>query len=163
MEKIEREKHIFYLREAIKESILAKEAGNTPFGAVMVDKNGNIILRQQNIEITEHDCTGHAETAIMRAASKLYDRKFLWDCTLYTTFEPCAMCCGAIYWGNVGTVVYGLEEKTLLKLTGDNEQNPTFDLPSREIIKAGQKDIKILGPFEELTDEIIEPHIGYWK
>lgn len=160
---MDREKHIYYLREAIKESILSKENGNTPFGALIVDKDGNIILRQQNIEITEHDCTGHAETTIMRKASKLYKKDFLWECTLYTTFEPCAMCCGAIYWGNIGTIVYGLEEKTLLKLTGDNEQNPTFNLPSREIIKAGQKDIKIIGPFEELSDEIIYPHIGYWK
>ena len=155
--------HEYYLREAIKESHLSKKNGNTPFGAILVDKEGEILLRQQNIEITEHDCTGHAEAALMRAASKKYTKEFLWDCTLYTTFEPCAMCTGAVYWGNVGTIVFGLMESKLLELTGDDEQNPTFNLPCTDIIKAGQKDIKVIGPFLEMATEIIEPHIGYWN
>ena len=103
--------HVFYLMEAVAESRLARQNGNTPFGAVLVDKEGNIILRQQNVEITERDCAGHAETALMRAASKLYDKDFLWTCTLYSIAEPCAMCAGAIYWGNVGRLVYGITEK----------------------------------------------------
>ena len=54
------------------------------------DKEGNILLEQMNVEITEHKCTGHAETQLAERASKLYDRDFLWECTLYTTAEPCS-------------------------------------------------------------------------
>lgn len=154
---------IYYLRLANEAAKEAKEGGNTPFGAVLVSPDGDVLLTQGNIEITEHDCTGHAESALMRAASKKYSRDYLWGCSLYTTFEPCAMCCGAIYWGNVGRVVYGTTEKRLLELTGDDEQNPTFDLPCRDIFDKGQKDIKVVGPFPEFEEESVEPHRGFWN
>lgn len=155
--------HIYYLMEAVKESQKARDNGNTPFGAVLVDDRGEIILRQQNIEITERDCTGHAETALMRAAGKKYDRDFLWKCTLYSIAEPCAMCTGSIYWGNVGRVVYGISEKKLLELTGSDEQNPTFDMPCREVLARGQKNIEVIGPVEEVTGAVLEVHKNYWN
>jgi len=154
---------IYYLRLANEAAIEAKNSGNTPFGAILVSSDGEVLLTQGNIEITEHDCTGHAESTLMRRASKKYPKEFLWDCTLYTTFEPCAMCCGAIYWGNVGRVVYGTTEKRLLELTGDDEQNPTFDLPCRDIFSKGQKEIDVVGPFPEFEKESVEPHIGFWN
>ena len=154
--------HVFYLKRTIKLSELAVKHGNTPFGALLVDDNGKIILEQENIEITENDCTGHAETALMRKASNKYSKDFLWNCTLYTSVEPCAMCSGAIYWGNVGKVVYGISEKELLNLTGNNKQNPTFDLPCRKIFEHGQKEIKVEGPITEIAEEILEIHRGYW-
>lgn len=154
--------HIFFLRKCVEVSKFAKERGNTPFGAILVDADGNILLEQENIEITESNCTGHAETTLMIVASKKFPKDFLWNCTLYTTAEPCAMCSGAIYWGNVGKVVYGVSEKTLLRLTGSNEQNPTFDLPCREIFAKGQKNIEVIGPFVEVEEEVVEVHKGYW-
>ena len=157
-----KEKHLDYLQKCVEVSKKSRENGNTPFGCILVDKDGNVLLEQENVEITEHKCTGHAETMLMEKASHIYPKDFLWECTLYSTAEPCAMCSGAIYWGNVGHVVYGLSEKRLLELTGDNEQNPTFDLPCRTIFAAGQKDIKVTGPFSEIEDEVAEVHKGYW-
>ncbi|WP_238590698.1 nucleoside deaminase [Paenibacillus beijingensis] len=154
--------HLFYLRRAIEISKAARAAGNTPFGSLLVDKEGNILLEQGNIEITESNCTGHAETTLMEAASKKYSKAFLWDCTLYTSVEPCAMCAGSIYWGNVGSVVYGMSEKKLLEITGSNEQNPSFDLPCREVFARGQKPVTVIGPFPEIVDEVIAAHEGYW-
>ena len=154
--------HVFYLKRTIELSKRAVKKGNTPFGALLVDPDGNIILEQENIEITEKDCTGHAETTLMRKASKLYSKDFLWNCTLYTSAEPCAMCSGAIYWGNVGKIVYGISEKELLKLTGNNKQNPTFDISCREIFERGQKEIEIEGPITEIAEEILEIHRRYW-
>jgi len=154
---------IDYLRQAISVSKKSREHGNTPFGAILVDSEGTVILQQENIEITQSNCTGHAETTLMEAASQRYSKSFLWNCTLYTTAEPCAMCSGAIYWGNVGKVVYGISEERLLTLTGDNEQNPTFNLPCREVFSKGQKQITVIGPFPELEDEIVAVHEGYWK
>lgn len=155
--------HLYFLRKCIKISESSKANGNTPFGCLIVDANGEIIIEHENIELTEKKCTGHAETAAMDYVSKRYSKEFLWKCTLYTTAEPCVMCSGAIYWGNLGRVVYGISEEKLLELTGNNEINPTFDLPCREIFKRGQKQIEVVGPFPQIEKEVIEVHKGYWQ
>ncbi|HBE77851.1 MAG TPA: tRNA-specific adenosine deaminase [Firmicutes bacterium] len=159
------EKDRYYIEKAIEVSRKARESGNTPFGAILVDQNGTNLIEQGNIEITEKDCTGHAETALMRKASKLFNKEFLWNCTLYSTAEPCAMCSGAIYWGNVGRVVYGISEKSILSLTGSHPQNPTFSVPCRGIFAGGQKSIVVIGPIAdpELEKKIVEVHRGYWN
>lgn len=148
--------HDFYLKRCLELAQAAVSHSNMPFGAVLVDQDGEIILEQENIEITESDCTGHAETQLMVQASKKYSKDFLKDCTLYTTVEPCAMCSGAIYWGNVGRLVFGLSEKELLKITGNDQQNPTLDLPCREVFKRGQKNIEIIGPLPDLKKELAQ-------
>ena len=155
--------HTYYLKEANEVAKESVAAGNHPFGAILVGPDGTILLRQGNLEVTENCSIGHAETMLFEKAGHLYDKKFLWDCTMYTTVEPCVMCCGAGYWTNVGTMVYGVSESKLLELTGDNEHNPTFSLPSRDVFAKGQKDITVIGPFKELEEEIIEPHINYWQ
>lgn len=75
------------------------------------------------------------------------------------------MCTGALYWTNVGRLVYGASEKDLLRFTWDNEENPTFSLSSRDVVAHGQKDIVIEGPVddEELLKEICRDHIDFWK
>jgi tRNA(Arg) A34 adenosine deaminase TadA len=154
--------HTYYLKKCIEVSQKAVLDGNTPFGAILVDSEGNIVLEQGNIEITTSNCTGHAETSLMEAASGMFSKSFLWDCTLYTSVEPCAMCAGAIYWGNVGRVVYGISEKKLAELTGESEVNPTLDLPCTEVFARGNKSITVIGPFPEVEAEVIAVHLGYW-
>jgi tRNA(Arg) A34 adenosine deaminase TadA len=156
------ENHLALLRRCVALSWLARQGGNTPFGALLADSEGRILLEQGNIELTEKVCTGHAETALMAAASRLYDKAFLWTCTLYTTVEPCAMCTGAAYWGNVGRIVYALDEHRLAELTGDSEVNPTLALPCREVLARGRKPVAVQGPFSDLEDEVVEAHRGYW-
>ena len=157
-----REEHIKFLKRAVVLSQQARNNGNTPFGALLVDQNGSILLEQENIEITKKICTGHAETTLAERASHLYDKEFLWNCTLYTTGEPCAMCAGSIYWSNIGNLVFGITEKKLLELTGNNKQNPTFDLPCREIFDRGQKKITIIGPVSQVSEMIMAVHKGFW-
>lgn len=157
------EQHLSYLKRCVEISKEARAHGNTPFGALLVDANGTIILEQENIEITENICTGHAETTLVQRASQQFSKEFLKECTLYTTAEPCAMCTGAIYWSNVGRIIFGMTEKKLLELTGSDDQNPTFDLPCREVLARGQKDIAVLGPFPEIEEEAASVHIGYWN
>ncbi len=151
------------LLEANRVAEEARKNGNTPFGAVLADKDGNILLRQGNEEITLHDATAHAERMLASKASQLYSKDFLWNCTLYTTFEPCCMCTGAIYWSNIGRIVYAVTEKELLEMTGDDEKNPTFNISSRTILASGQKPIKVVGPFPELRKTIVEVQSGFWK
>ena len=155
--------HLFYLRKAFEVSKKSREHGNTPFVANLEDGEGNILLEQENIEITESNRSGHAETSLMIKASKKYSKDFLWNCTLYSTAEPCAMCAGAIYWGNVGKVVYGISEKRLLELTGDDVHFRIFDFRCREVFARGQKDIKVEGPFPEVENEVVEVHKDYWN
>lgn len=163
METHEREQHIRFLQRCVEVSRRARESGNTPFGAILVDADGEILLEQGNVEITEHVCTGHAETTLMAEASKRFSKEKLWTCTLYTTAEPCAMCAGSIYWGNVGRVVYGISEKRLAELTGDDEQNLTLDLPCRQVFASGRKPIEVIGPFPEVEEDVVAVHEGFWK
>jgi tRNA(Arg) A34 adenosine deaminase TadA len=160
---VEREKHLYYLRRCVEVSRLARESGNTPFGSILVDNEGTILLEQGNVEITESNCTGHAETTLMVAASKQFSKEMLKSCTLYSTAEPCAMCSGSIYWGNVGRVVFGISELRLAELTGDDEQNLTLNLPCRIVFAAGRKKVIVIGPFPELEEEVLAVHEGYWS
>ena len=97
--------HIKYLIAANEVARKARENGNTPFGAVLVDESGNIVMEQGNAERDLHDATAHAERMLASRASQAFSKDFLAKCTLYTTFEPCCMCTGAIYWANIGRIV----------------------------------------------------------
>lgn len=155
--------HMKYLRAANEVAKKARESGNTPFGAVLVDEDGNILMEQGNAEALLKDRTAHAERVLASRASQSYGPEVLKKCTLYTTVEPCCMCTGAIYWANIGHIVFGLTESDLLKLTGSDEKNPTFDISSRTILSHGQKDITVEGPFEEIQEEVKEVHKGFWN
>ena len=95
-----------FMKEALKEARLAAEAGEVPVGAVVVAHN-QIIARGHNQ--TEHlkDVTAHAEIIALTAAAHYLDSKYLGDCTLYVTLEPCVMCAGALQWAQLGRLVYG--------------------------------------------------------
>lgn len=151
----------FYLRRAIAVAAAARAHGNHPFGAILVGPDGAILLEAENTVNTERDCTGHAETNLMRKASAAFDGDFLRRCTLYTSTEPCAMCSGAIYWGGVGCVVYALSEKGLYQMTGADSANPTLDLPCREVFARGQGAVMVRGPLIE--DEGRAVHVGFWE
>lgn len=150
-----------YLYQALHIAQRSRQNGNHPFGALLVDKAGQVLLEAENSVETEHDCTGHAELNLMRKASQKYSRDFLATCSLYTSTEPCAMCSGAIYWGNVRRVVYGLSEAKLLEITGSNPANPTMHLPCREVLQRGQYGIEVVGPLIE--SEAAKVHDGFWK
>ena len=98
----------YYISLALDIARRARSAGNHPFGALLVGADGEVLLEAENTVMTEHDCTGHAETNLMRLASTRFSLDILSGCTLYTSTEPCAMCAGAIYWGGINRVVYGL-------------------------------------------------------
>jgi tRNA(Arg) A34 adenosine deaminase TadA len=117
-------------------------------------------MEAENTVLTEKDCTGHAETNLMRKASSKYDREFLGKCTIYTSAEPCPMCVGAIYWANVRRVVYGLSEESLYEIFGWHNEDVLY-VPCRELFERGQKQVEVIGPI--LEDEAREVHGGYWK
>jgi len=73
------------------------------------------------------------------------------------------MCAGTLYWGNVGRLVYGIAERALLDLTGDDPQNPTLDMPCRLVLAKGQKPIRVWGPCEEGREEVVAVHRDFWQ
>lgn len=155
---MKREQMIAYILEANAVAQAAAAHGHHPFGAVLVGPDGQILMRQGNI-----DTVHHAETELARRAAVAYSQEFLWTCTLVTTGEPCAMCAGTIYWANIGRLVYGFEETSLLALTGNHAENPTMNLPSRTVVESGQKRIEVHGPFPEIQDDLLAPHRDFWR
>jgi tRNA(Arg) A34 adenosine deaminase TadA len=117
-------------------------------------------MEAENTVVTTGDCTGHAETNLIRIASGRYESDFLSKCTIYTSTEPCPMCAGAIFWANVGRVVYGLSEESLYEMIGTKSQEVLL-LPCREIFARGNKPIQVVGPL--LEGEAREVHIGFWR
>jgi len=148
------------LRRAIEVAKSARAHGNHPFGAVLIAPDGAIALEAENSVTTESDVTNHAETNLVRKASRTIPRDQLQAYTLVTSCEPCAMCSGAIYWSGIGTVVYGLSETGLRELTGDHPDNPTLQHPCRLVFADGGRDITVFGPL--LEDEAAVPHEGFW-
>lgn len=107
-----------HLLEAIEFGRRSRENGNHPFGAVLVDAAGEVVLEAENTVLTQHDCTNHAELNLVRAASRRFDEATLGGCTLYASTEPCAMCAGAIYWSGIGRVVFALSDAPLNAMVG---------------------------------------------
>ena len=99
-----------YMRRALNESLIALEKGEVPIGAVVVASNGAIVGRGHNLVETLCDATAHAELQAITAATSTLGGKYLNDCTLYVTVEPCIMCAGAIGWSQLGRVVYGADD-----------------------------------------------------
>ena len=96
----------YFMKAAIQEAHLAAEAGEIPVGAVIVG-NGRIIARTHNLTETLNDVTAHAEMQAITAAANHIGGKYLNECTLYVTVEPCPMCAGALGWSQLGRLVYG--------------------------------------------------------
>ena len=152
--------HEDYIRKALDVARAARAAGNHPFGAILVDADGVVLMEAGNTHGDAGDRTGHAERVLMTRASLAYSSDFLATCTMYVSAEPCAMCAGSAYWAGVGRVAYGLSERALGQLIGPHPDNLTMDLPCRVVLAAGQRKIEVIGPM--LEDECRVVHEGFW-
>jgi len=150
-----------HLRAAFAVAAQAREEGNVPFGCVVVDATGKVVIEQGNKGLVPvPDATAHAERLAASLASQRYASDELAGFTLYTNAEPCAMCAGAIYWSGIGRVVFGLAESDLKELTGNHPKNPTMSLPCRDVFASGQRHVEVVGP--QLADEALKAFEGYW-
>lgn len=153
------EQMLQHLRRANEVAQRAMEAGHHPFGALLVAPDGEaVLLEQANV-----DSVNHAEAVLARTAARQFAPELLWDCTLVTTVEPCAMCAGTQYWAHIGRLVYGMSEQRLLELTGNHAENPTLDLPCREVFARGQKAMQVTGPLPQVEEEIAALHRRFWR
>ncbi|MRT15627.1 nucleoside deaminase [Vitellibacter sp. q18] len=100
----------YFMKKALQEAEAAYEKGEIPIGAVIV-ANDQIIARAHNLTETLNDVTAHAEMQAITAAANYLGGKYLIDCTLYVTIEPCQMCAGALFWSQISKIVYGARDQ----------------------------------------------------
>ncbi|AUS05020.1 nucleoside deaminase [Pseudotamlana carrageenivorans] len=99
----------YFMKKALQEAETAFEKGEIPVGAVIVIDN-RIIARGHNLTEMLNDVTAHAEMQAITAAANFLGGKYLQNCTLYVTLEPCQMCAGALYWSQISKIVYGARD-----------------------------------------------------
>lgn len=130
-----------FMQEALKQAHQAFEEGEVPVGAVVV-ANKVIIARAYNQTEKLNDPTAHAEMLALTAATNYLGTKYLNECTLYVTLEPCGMCAGAIYWAQLGKLVYAAKDEK----RGFSAINPTMIHPKTELHQ---------GPLEQEAGELM--------
>ena len=118
-----------FMREAMKEAEMAAYEDEVPIGAVVVCR-GRIIGKGHNMTEKLHDATAHAEMIAITAATEAVGGKYLNDCTLYVTVEPCPMCAGALNWSQIGRIVYGAPDPK----RGYSIFSPSLLHPKTEVI-----------------------------
>ncbi len=120
----------YYMKQALIEAEKAGERGEVPVGAIIVSQ-GRVIARAHNLTETLTDVTAHAEMQAITAAANVLGGKYLNDCTLYVTVEPCVMCAGAIAWAQMGKLVFGAEDEK----RGYQKYAPQALHPKTEVVK----------------------------
>lgn len=149
-----------HLTHAVQVAARARSNGNHPFGAILVTLDGTIV-EAENTVVTDHDPTGHAETNLVRRAARQLTATELSGATLYTSTEPCAMCCGAIFWAGIPRVVFALSEKALVAMVPVGSGEGLLDLPSREVFSRGSRVTQVIGPIA--APGAAEVHEGFWQ
>lgn len=151
-----------HLERTIELADRAVAQGNHPFGAVLVSAGGAVLAEAMNSHSTDGG-PGHAEANLARDAARRFDIATLRGATLYTSVEPCSMCAGTLYWAEIGACVFGMTERRLGELTGEDPENPTQDLECRTIFASGRRPVAVRGPFPELEARIAAQHQAFWK
>jgi tRNA(Arg) A34 adenosine deaminase TadA len=149
-----------FLRHSFAVALRSLSHGNHPFGAILVGADGHVLIEAENGYMPARDSTAHAERLVATQACRTIAQEIRATATLYSSAEPCAMCAGAIYWAGIGRVVYGLSERRLRHFTGNHPENPTLDLPCRDVFASGQRPTEVIGP--RLEDEAAALHVGVW-
>ena len=152
---------IALLRHSFAVARRARANGKHPFGAILVDAEGRVLMEQENAFDTEGR-TGHAETVLSRRACAAYTAEELAGTTMYVSADPCAMCAGSLYWAGIGRLVYAMSEHKLGRIIGPHPDNLTLDLPCRTVLAAGQRPVEVIGPLLEEDEEAAALHDGVW-
>jgi tRNA(Arg) A34 adenosine deaminase TadA len=142
------------LREAVHLADAAVLKGNHPFGALLASPENSILVRGENTVHTGADVTNHAEMNVIRQAQKLTPAQRA-SATLYTSTEPCAMCCGALYWAGVRRVVFACSERRLSEIVGSG-----LNASSRDIFAHASEPVQLVGPV--LQDLAQNSHVAFW-
>ena len=131
-----------FMKTAIDASALAVQAGDLPFGAVLVSPEGHGLLVARNNQNTARDCTGHAEMVLVREAARMLGPDQLRGAAVYASGEPCAMCSGALFWAGVRRIVYAASSQDIVDSLGA----PMLPIDSRAVLAAARPALVVEGP-----------------
>lgn len=145
------------MRQAFDVARGATDHGNRPFGALLVDADGNVLFSGENTVADDGDVTGHAETHVVRLATRELDPDTLASCTMYASTEPCPMCSAAIFMANIRRVVFGISAERLRAERGDPNA-PSLRLSCAEVMARASHPVEVIGPF--LEEEALAVHRG---
>ncbi|RMJ22189.1 hypothetical protein PHISP_06941 [Aspergillus sp. HF37] len=152
------------LSDAASASLTLQATGQTlhnkrPFAALLLAPDNTTIL-QSSLSLSH---VRHAECELARNAAENFAWEYLADCTMVSTWEPCAMCAGTIYWAHIGRLVYLASEKTLHEVVGaDNPENLSLDLSCRTVFERGQTEVEVIGPVAGWEEKVVEDSKRYW-
>jgi tRNA(Arg) A34 adenosine deaminase TadA len=140
----------------------SRDNGNHPFGALLASGSGEVLIEAENSVVTTGDLTGHAETNLIRLATTTLPHELIPTATMYSSCEPCAMCAGAMYWGGVNRLIYGMSESDLMPFPeGEEGENATMSgIGCRAVLASGQRTTEVSGP--HLVAEALAVHEGFW-
>ena len=144
--------HVTRAIELAEESI---EAGNTPFGALLV-ADGEVVRESRNTTLTDGDVSAHPELKLARWAGRELDADELADCTMYASTEPCPMCTTAIHYAGIGRVVFGVSGETLSEVA-----DGVVPIPASEVIRRADGATTVEGPVA--TDEAMVVHESFYR
>lgn len=164
LDEVSRLDHEKLLRRAIELAASARRNGNKPFGALLADLDGNILVEAENTEFTNKDSTNHSEVNLLSKASKIYSMDERARMVMFVSAEPCAMCAGATFFAGVRAVVFGLSGESLTPMwaTEESPEPSLLDMSCREVFESCKAHPTIvIGPMME--KEAIEPHVGFWN
>jgi tRNA(Arg) A34 adenosine deaminase TadA len=140
------------MRQAIDASRAALRAGNMPYGAVLM-RHGRVLLSAGNEQVTSGDCTAHAETVLVRRARERLGADSTLGATVYASGEPCAMCCGAMFWAGVRRVVYAASQASIARIMGGH----LLPIEARAVVAASVPAMAVDGPLlEDLAVVVLE-------
>jgi tRNA(Arg) A34 adenosine deaminase TadA len=144
-----------FLRRTFAVARRSREHGNYPFASILVSESGQVLLEAENTVVSANDITGHAEVNLMRQAAQRFPPEVLAKSVVYASAEPCAMCSGAMFWGGIGRLVYGLSKKRASHVEHEKQAGPQLLLECRTVLAAGEREIKVEGPALEDEAELV--------
>jgi tRNA(Arg) A34 adenosine deaminase TadA len=150
---------VAHLRRCLDLAREARDAGNEPFGSILVGGDGTVLAERSNT-VGDGDVTGHPELALAAWASVHLTPAERSAATLYTSCESCAMCAGGQYWAGIGRLVFVVSGAQLAALVAPEVR--TLDLPSTEVFARGSHPVVVDGPCEELLAEGLALFDGVW-
>lgn len=144
-----------FLRRAFAVARRSRERGNYAFGCILVSESGEVLLEAENTVVSANDLTGHAEVNLIREAAQRFAPEVLSKSAVYASAEPCAMCAGALFWGGIGRLVYGLSKKRASEVEREKQAGPQLSLECRTVLAAGERVIEVEGPALEDEAEVL--------
>lgn len=149
-----------FLRRAFRLAEAAAAQGDRPFAAILVDSDGHVRAETTSVQRQMADITAHAEVTAIRQSCNEMSRDDYAAATMYASSEPCAMCAGAIYWANIGRLVFGMSEGRLREMRNTSAKNAALQITCTEVLASGGHATEIVGPV--LEDEAAVAHMTFW-